>query len=130
MFTSVENDAREAILALGGSLSHHHGVGKHRQKWLPSQVKKRKRKKEEGIEGNIEDSARNVCLVVCVGPRRALFRYKPSTHTHTHTHNTHLRTHTLAPAGGCSSSFSLSLQSPSFFVVALFVHSFHSFMVK
>ena len=44
VFTSVENDAREAILALGGSLSHHHGVGKHRQKWLPSQAKKKEKK--------------------------------------------------------------------------------------
>mmetsp|Transcript_81581 Transcript_81581/g.119503 ORF Transcript_81581/g.119503 Transcript_81581/m.119503 type:complete len:622 (+) Transcript_81581:118-1983(+) len=38
VFSIVENDAREEILALGGSLSHHHGVGKHRQKWLPSQI--------------------------------------------------------------------------------------------
>ncbi len=37
-FTQVEDAAREEILALGGSLSHHHGVGKHRQKWLKAQV--------------------------------------------------------------------------------------------
>jgi hypothetical protein len=92
----VENDAREAILALGGSLSHHHGVGKHRQKWLPSQARKEK-KKREIEEGKIEeDNARNVCLAVCVAPRRALSRYKRSTHTHTHTHTHTQITHTCA----------------------------------
>jgi len=87
VFTSVENDAREAILALGGSLSHHHGVGKHRQKWLPSQARKEK-KKREIEEGKIEeDNARNVCLAVCVATR-ALSLQALYTHTHTHT-NTH-----------------------------------------
>jgi alkyldihydroxyacetonephosphate synthase len=38
VFTQVEDETREEILALGGSLSHHHGIGKHRQKWLPSQI--------------------------------------------------------------------------------------------
>lgn len=37
-FTLVEDAAREEILALGGSLSHHHGVGKHRKKWLRPQI--------------------------------------------------------------------------------------------
>jgi len=37
-FTLVEDAAREEILALGGSLSHHHGVGKHRQRWLKPQI--------------------------------------------------------------------------------------------
>jgi alkyldihydroxyacetonephosphate synthase len=30
-FATVERAAREEILAAGGSLSHHHGIGKHRQ---------------------------------------------------------------------------------------------------
>lgn len=30
-FASVERAARDEILAAGGSLSHHHGIGKHRQ---------------------------------------------------------------------------------------------------
>ena len=30
--------ARDEILACGGSISHHHGVGKLRKKWLPSTV--------------------------------------------------------------------------------------------
>ena len=29
-FSRVEHGAREEILACGGSISHHHGVGKHR----------------------------------------------------------------------------------------------------
>jgi len=37
-FTLVEEAARDEILLLGGSLSHHHGVGKHRRKWLPEQI--------------------------------------------------------------------------------------------
>lgn len=30
--------AREEILAVGGSISHHHGVGKVRARWYPQQV--------------------------------------------------------------------------------------------
>lgn len=35
-YTELEHAAREEILAAGGSLSHHHGVGKIRQEFLPS----------------------------------------------------------------------------------------------
>lgn len=38
VFEAVEDGAREEILALGGSLSHHHGIGKLRKKWLPSTI--------------------------------------------------------------------------------------------
>jgi alkyldihydroxyacetonephosphate synthase len=34
-FAEIERAAREEILAAGGSLSHHHGVGKIRQRFLP-----------------------------------------------------------------------------------------------
>jgi alkyldihydroxyacetonephosphate synthase len=34
-FDEIEGSAREEILASGGSLSHHHGVGKLRRHWLP-----------------------------------------------------------------------------------------------
>lgn len=34
-YTQLEEAAREEILAAGGSLSHHHGIGKIRQKFLP-----------------------------------------------------------------------------------------------
>ncbi len=33
-FNAVEHDARETILKHGGSLSHHHGVGKLRKNWM------------------------------------------------------------------------------------------------
>ena len=38
LYEEVENAAREEILATGGSLSHHHGVGKIRRRWLASAV--------------------------------------------------------------------------------------------
>ncbi|XP_072385753.1 alkylglycerone-phosphate synthase [Diabrotica undecimpunctata] len=34
----LETRARDEIVASGGSISHHHGVGKLRQKWYPSTV--------------------------------------------------------------------------------------------
>ena len=33
-FTEMENAARDTIIESGGSISHHHGIGKHRKKWL------------------------------------------------------------------------------------------------
>lgn len=36
LYHELENIAREEILRCGGSLSHHHGVGKIRQEFLPS----------------------------------------------------------------------------------------------
>ncbi|EDS39557.1 alkyldihydroxyacetonephosphate synthase [Culex quinquefasciatus] len=38
MFMEIEEAARDEILACGGSLSHHHGVGKLRSKWYPAVV--------------------------------------------------------------------------------------------
>lgn len=37
-YDEVETAARDEVLANGGSLSHHHGVGKLRKKWLPQTV--------------------------------------------------------------------------------------------
>jgi alkyldihydroxyacetonephosphate synthase len=37
-FSVIEHEAREEILKLGGSLSHHHGVGKLRKAWMPRTV--------------------------------------------------------------------------------------------
>ena len=34
VFIDIEHGIREAILAAGGSISHHHGVGKLRQRYL------------------------------------------------------------------------------------------------
>lgn len=36
VYEELETMARDEIMASGGSLSHHHGVGKIRKKWLPS----------------------------------------------------------------------------------------------
>ena len=36
IFSEVEHAAREEILRQGGSLSHHHGVGKLRSSFLPA----------------------------------------------------------------------------------------------
>ena len=35
MYLELENIARDEILKCGGSLSHHHGVGKLRRAFLP-----------------------------------------------------------------------------------------------
>jgi alkyldihydroxyacetonephosphate synthase len=34
VFTEIEGAARDTIVEMGGSISHHHGVGKHRKRWL------------------------------------------------------------------------------------------------
>ncbi|CAH1241220.1 AGPS [Branchiostoma lanceolatum] len=38
VYEEIENAARDEIMACGGSLSHHHGVGKLRKKWLSQTV--------------------------------------------------------------------------------------------
>ncbi|XP_076437357.1 alkyldihydroxyacetonephosphate synthase, peroxisomal-like [Babylonia areolata] len=38
VYEDIENCAREEILANGGSISHHHGVGKIRKQWLKKTV--------------------------------------------------------------------------------------------
>lgn len=38
VYSEVESEARDEILAHGGSLSHHHGVGKLRAKWFNGQA--------------------------------------------------------------------------------------------
>lgn len=39
-YEHIENCARDEILACGGSLSHHHGVGKLRSRWYSQSVGK------------------------------------------------------------------------------------------
>lgn len=38
VFSEIEHNARDEILKLGGSLSHHHGVGKLRRSWMESTI--------------------------------------------------------------------------------------------
>lgn len=40
VFEQIEKAAIQVILQCGGSLSHHHGIGKHRKAWLPSMISK------------------------------------------------------------------------------------------
>nr|XP_023663309.1 alkyldihydroxyacetonephosphate synthase, peroxisomal-like [Paramormyrops kingsleyae] len=40
LYEQVEHSAREEILASGGSLSHHHGVGKLRKQWMQETISK------------------------------------------------------------------------------------------
>lgn len=40
LFEYIESAARDEILKCGGSLSHHHGIGKIRAKWYQSTVTK------------------------------------------------------------------------------------------
>ncbi|KFM76070.1 Alkyldihydroxyacetonephosphate synthase, peroxisomal, partial [Stegodyphus mimosarum] len=37
-YESIETAARDEIIASGGSISHHHGVGKLRKRWLPQTI--------------------------------------------------------------------------------------------
>lgn len=38
LYNDVEAAAREEILASGGSLSHHHGIGKIRRRWMENTI--------------------------------------------------------------------------------------------
>jgi len=38
VYDEIEEAAREEVIACGGNISHHHGIGKKRQKWLQKQV--------------------------------------------------------------------------------------------
>lgn len=38
VYNDIESDARDEILASGGSLSHHHGVGKIRRRWMKQTI--------------------------------------------------------------------------------------------
>jgi len=37
-FSQLEHEARDEIIKVGGSISHHHGIGKLRKHWLPDSV--------------------------------------------------------------------------------------------
>jgi alkyldihydroxyacetonephosphate synthase len=38
LYNEVEAAARDEILASGGSLSHHHGIGKIRRRWMNQSI--------------------------------------------------------------------------------------------
>jgi len=37
-FSQIEHKARDCILQYGGSLSHHHGIGKLRKEWMKQSI--------------------------------------------------------------------------------------------
>ncbi|XP_076032188.1 alkyldihydroxyacetonephosphate synthase [Oratosquilla oratoria] len=38
VYEEIEGHARDEILAVGGSISHHHGIGKVRRRWMPQTI--------------------------------------------------------------------------------------------
>jgi alkyldihydroxyacetonephosphate synthase len=40
IFSEIEHTLRETIMANGGSISHHHGIGKLRQDFMPTRCQK------------------------------------------------------------------------------------------
>lgn len=38
VYEGIESAARDEIMSLGGSLSHHHGIGKIRSRWMEQMV--------------------------------------------------------------------------------------------
>lgn len=49
-FTALEHKIRETIVAHGGAISHHHGVGKLRKDFLPAMLSKHSREVVKGIK--------------------------------------------------------------------------------
>ena len=37
-FSEVEEEARDEVMRWGGCISHHHGVGQLRKKWVPETI--------------------------------------------------------------------------------------------
>jgi alkyldihydroxyacetonephosphate synthase len=50
----VEHAARDEIMRLGGSLSHHHGIGKLRKGWMEKTVSKPGMELLKGIKQTID----------------------------------------------------------------------------
>jgi len=54
VYNEVESVARDEIIKYGGSLSHHHGVGKLRKKWMEGTVSKAGMAALRGIKSSID----------------------------------------------------------------------------
>lgn len=54
VYEEVEEEARDAILSFGGSLSHHHGVGKIRKKWYQDSVSEMGVKMVRGLKQTVD----------------------------------------------------------------------------
>jgi alkyldihydroxyacetonephosphate synthase len=53
-YMEIESEARDEIIKWGGSLSHHHGVGKHRKRWMPQVVGDVGISMLKGLKGSID----------------------------------------------------------------------------
>ncbi|KAH9147929.1 hypothetical protein AeRB84_008558 [Aphanomyces euteiches] len=54
LFFSIEQACVEVMLRHGAALSHHHGIGKHRKKWLPQVLSTPSLKAIQGIKNAID----------------------------------------------------------------------------
>jgi len=54
VYHELESEAREIILQNGGSLSHHHGIGKLRKKWVKSSITSEGVSLLQNIKGSID----------------------------------------------------------------------------
>jgi alkyldihydroxyacetonephosphate synthase len=61
MYTRLEHAAREAVLQYGGTLSHHHGIGKIRQGFLPQIASARSRELNHAIKDLLDPDNLLVC---------------------------------------------------------------------
>ena len=53
-YMQIEDEARDEILANGGSLSHHHGIGKIRKKWVSEVVSETGVKMLQGLKRELD----------------------------------------------------------------------------
>lgn len=53
-YSDIEDAAREEIMKHGGSISHHHGVGKLRKKYLPGSIGNTGIKMLKGLKNTID----------------------------------------------------------------------------
>jgi len=54
VYEEIEDEARKVIMASGGSLSHHHGVGKIRKKFMPAVIGEGGLKMLKGIKEYVD----------------------------------------------------------------------------
>jgi len=54
VYNEIESVARDEIIKYGGSLSHHHGVGKLRKKWMESTISKAGMAALQGLKSSID----------------------------------------------------------------------------
>jgi alkyldihydroxyacetonephosphate synthase len=53
-YLQIEEEARDEILANGGSLSHHHGIGKLRKKWVPQTLSETGVAMLQGVKARVD----------------------------------------------------------------------------